>query len=607
MEQQSILDINDIYSRIDELYLASQELSERGLVVGAQRTIELADSFGVDTNNIKKNNTKKNNIKKNNIKLQRAQTYMMSREYARGAYVLQNIENIEEDFLCSFVWLYCIYMDGERRKEQDLMDTVDDEAKELATNPHLKQVEGWLMHIEETVGTLDGHLEYLYGRVLWGLGHSFTARNRYISSLSKYPLNFTVWQDLLQLCSHLDDPPLEPVQVAPTNISDPTKIVAPTDISAPTDIYDVSNDLWLDLKVKLPNHWIREFFHAALLLESQQGSEAAEIYAKLADEFPESSYLIGQLAVSFYIERDFNQAADIFNEVRKIDPYQISHMDTYSNILFVLDQRSELSILSRELQELNRYCPESCFVIGNYYALLGLHERAVLYFRRSIVLNAYYAPAWVLLGHEFLELKNPESSIGAYRRALSLEPRDYRGWYGLGQAYELLGNRPWALLYYTKACTIRPRDMRFWMALASSYEAAGNWVMVAKCSAKAESCGESDGTALRQLASAHQKLGSHREASLAYKRLTELLDKNSQPTIESAMDGVIEDGSDDGGDETGNITGWKKVALGEAYQYLAKYHNQRDEEELCNRYCRRLMELGPENRAIARELMTDNL
>eukprot|EP00916_Digyalum_oweni_P022314 GHVL01036980.1.p2 GENE.GHVL01036980.1~~GHVL01036980.1.p2 ORF type:complete len:199 (-),score=48.26 GHVL01036980.1:1900-2451(-) len=139
MEQQSILDINDIYSRIDELYLASQELSERGLVVGAQRTIELADSFGVDTNNIKKNNTKKNNIKKNNIKLQRAQTYMMSREYARGAYVLQNIENIEEDFLCSFVWLYCIYMDGERRKEQDLMDTVDDEAKELATNPHLKQ------------------------------------------------------------------------------------------------------------------------------------------------------------------------------------------------------------------------------------------------------------------------------------------------------------------------------------------------------------------------------------------------------------------------------------------------------------------------------------
>jgi anaphase-promoting complex subunit 8 len=35
-----------------------------------------------------------------------------------------------------------------------------------------------------------------------------------------------------------------------------------------------------------------------------------------------------------------------------------------------------------------KFCPESCCVVGNHYSLKGKHERAVLYFQRAIKLNA---------------------------------------------------------------------------------------------------------------------------------------------------------------------------------------------------------------------------
>eukprot|EP01066_Platyproteum_vivax_P006077 Platyproteum_vivax@DN1912_c0_g1_i2.p1 len=220
-------------------------------------------------------------------------------------------------------------------------------------------------------------------------------------------------------------------------------------------------------------------------------------------------------------------------------------------------------------------------------------------------LNANYAPAWVLMGHEFLEVKNAESAVGAYRRALAISHRDYRGWYGLGQAYELLGNKRWALVYYTKASSMRPYDYRFWMAQAACYEDAANWTMVTRCCRKAESFGEPDGHALRQLAAASQRAC---EAQAAADAFVCLIHKFNQALAGPALadddmdtDASADQRDGDGGADVGDLPDWKRQALQEACQFLAETSVPCPPMQ-CDALIQTLLELGPQEKAMARQL-----
>lgn len=50
-------------------------------------------------------------------------------------------------------------------------------------------------------------------------------------------------------------------------------------------------------------------------------------------------------------------------------------MDTYSNILYVKEQYVELSHLAHRAAVSEKYRPETCCIIGNYYSLRGQHEK----------------------------------------------------------------------------------------------------------------------------------------------------------------------------------------------------------------------------------------
>merc|ERR1719201_3207667 len=100
---------------------------------------------------------------------------------------------------------------------------------------------------------------------------------------------------------------------------------------------------------------------------------------------------------------------------------------------------------ARQTIKIDKYTPEACCIIGNYYSLKGEHEKSVTYFQRALTLNRNFTPAWILVGHEYMEMKNTPAAIDAYRTAVSINQRDYRAWYGLGQTYELLSLHFYAL------------------------------------------------------------------------------------------------------------------------------------------------------------------
>ncbi len=59
----------------------------------------------------------------------------------------------------------------------------------------------------------------------------------------------------------------------------------------------------------------------------------------------------------------------------KSAPVLMQGMDTYSNILYVKEQYVELSHLAHQAAISEKFRPETCCIIGNYYSLRGHHEK----------------------------------------------------------------------------------------------------------------------------------------------------------------------------------------------------------------------------------------
>jgi len=135
--------------------------------------------------------------------------------------------------------------------------------------------------------------------------------------------------------------------------------------------------------------------------------------------------------------------------------------------------RAKLAFVAQIAIATDKFRPETCCVVGNYYSLKSEHEKAVQYFRRALLLDRTFLSAWTLMGHEYVEMKNTHAAIESYRRAVDVNRKDYRAWYGLGQTYEVLEMDLYALFYYQRAAALRPHDSKMWHAVASCYDRVG--------------------------------------------------------------------------------------------------------------------------------------
>ena len=177
--------------------------------------------------------------------------------------------------------------------------------------------------------------------------------------------------------------------------------------------------------------------------------------------FPESLDITAAVAHAQYVSRNLDSAQESYENLRDIDPHRLQGLDTYSNILYVKERRSELSHLAHMTSKISKYAPETCCVVGNYYSLKGQRERAIIYFGRALHLNRKMVAAWTLMGHEYIELRNTSAAVSCYREAIDINSSDYRAWYGLGQTYEMLHMYQYALYYYRRAAVLMATGKQF--------------------------------------------------------------------------------------------------------------------------------------------------
>lgn len=171
--------------------------------------------------------------------------------------------------------------------------------------------------------------------------------------------------------------------------------------------------------------------------------------------------------------QDYEEASQVFGELVVTNPYRLDGLDHYSNVLFVLNARPQLAFIAQLATATDKFRPETCIVVANYYGLKSEHEKAVMYFRRALTLDRNNLTAWTLMGHEYLEMKNTHAAIESYRRAIDVNRKDHRAWYGLGQLYEILDMSLYALYYYHRAAALCPYEAKTWLAVGTCYSRMG--------------------------------------------------------------------------------------------------------------------------------------
>ncbi|GMH89536.1 hypothetical protein TL16_g11486, partial [Triparma laevis f. inornata] len=377
-------------------------------------------------------------------------------EYDRAAHILST-DGAPKELLGGlglFVRAYSLFLAGEKKKEEEMVELAEPLERSKVLNPNLEKLRSELSASKE-LNQLDAFGLYMYGVVLKELlqqeaGNSLEepplsllhmakdpplsllhmAKDVFVESILSFPYNWSAWLDLAEIC------------IENTVIHD-----------------DVERSL-----ESLTDSWMYLFFLIHVFCEQQQNDQALQVIDRVMLLFPNSNYLKAQTALAYYNLRDFDRAQEQFLELCERDPFRLEMIDIFSNILYVKESKAELSALAQSVISVDKYRPEVCCIVGNYYSLKGNHGKA-----RALKLNRKFLSAWTLMGHEFVEMRKTSAAIEAYRRAVDINARDYRAWYGLGQVYEILNMLLYALYYYRKAAALRPYDARMWCALGSCF------------------------------------------------------------------------------------------------------------------------------------------
>lgn len=307
-------------------------------------------------------------------------------------------------------------------------------------------------------------LYYLKGLLLKHDSHTSNAMSSFLKSISYYAFNHSCWTELVDCISRSDE-----ANLLLKYINEKLTLRPPSYLKK-----DSQCDTHLNIMINFTRLAIFQEFSGNI-------EEFMNDLETLTFVFPNFSYLKAQNAIINYNYMDYINSETIFDQIVKVDPFRLDDLDTYSNILYVMQKHSKLAYLAQFSSQVDRFRPETCVIVANYYSARQEHEKAVMYFRRALTLNKRATNAWTLMGHEFVELKNSHAAIECYRRAVDTNSRDFKAWYGLGQAYEMLDMHLYSLYYFQNACTLKPLDRRMWQALGSCYAKIGNKQESIKC------------------------------------------------------------------------------------------------------------------------------
>ncbi|GAV04096.1 hypothetical protein RvY_14428 [Ramazzottius varieornatus] len=309
----------------------------------------------------------------------------------------------------------------------------------------------------------------------------------------------------------------------------------------------------LKVSSSLPDYWFKQFFlgkafaHIGLV---DRALEAFENFQNLGfHSNPDLNNAMGKLLMTI----DPDHSLSFMESARLFNPLRINDVDSYSHLLFIIDDHVRMRKLAGEIYLADRFTAESSIALGNFYGLLGEHDKAVVNFLKALRYNPELHHVWTLIGHEQVELKQTDLAMRSYHNAVEANPKEYRAWYGLGQTLEILRAHSSALYYFKKAFEYCPNDTRMLLALGDTFQILENNIDAERCYWRSYQV-DGDTIALVRLARLFEKLGRYGRAAELYVKYTADIQSHFEEQLGSLAD------RDDAED------------LGHAYLYLSKYY-----------------------------------
>ena len=528
-----------------------------------------------------------------------AKTYFDMREYRRCAHWLESqmgqhgLQQQQVDHR-TFLRLYALHLAGESRKQEEQHErpaaphastqpqhTAAAQQQSNKRPPPTAATNRELPYLlSQLQGTADPFCLYLLALVAQQLAQPSLALSSILASLRSFPCNWSAWLLLGSL------------------VSSAVELMA----------------------LDLPEHFMRSFFYTHYFVElhpeQSDDERLGTLLTQLQTFFPASSHLLTIEAVLHYVRQHYDEAQAILAHLYAVYPHRLDQLDTYSNILYVKEDKATLSFLAHHLARQHKYHYITQCVIGNYYALKSQHTRSITHFQRALTLNPACLSAYTLMGHEYIELQQPAAAILSYRRAIDISSGDFRAWYGLGQAYELLGEDGLAVYYYREGCRLRPFDARMWCAQGTALERMGRDEEAVRCFERAMGEDDREGIALGRLARLYQKRDDTQQAVKYWRLVLQKQDQLEQGGGDTAADG---DGADDQNTEAmgddcdehtaaASATGAVSDRLSqsaealEAITFLVERAKAAEQWQQCEYYIGRLLDAGGSYAEQARSL-----
>lgn len=183
---------------------------------------------------------------------------------------------------------------------------------------------------------------------------------------------------------------------------------------------------------------------------------------KLFQEVPPnqlaSPWVQTMIARGHYELAQYEAAAKIFAEIRKLYPNRTEGMDIYSTCLWHLQREAQLSALAQELVESNRTNPIAWLASGNCFSLHKERETALKFFKRAVQIDPDAAYAHALLGHEYAVAEETDKALVSFRTAVSIDPRNYVAWFGIATVYARQERWKASEVHIRRAISIHPQS-----------------------------------------------------------------------------------------------------------------------------------------------------
>ncbi|KAI1230404.1 hypothetical protein IHE44_0010391 [Lamprotornis superbus] len=203
---------------------------------------------------------------------------------------------------------------------------------------------------------------------------------------------------------------------------------------------------------------LRDMGKGYLALCSYNCKEAINILSHLPSHHYNTGWVLCQIGRAYFELAEYMQAERIFSEVRRIENYRVEGMEIYSTTLWHLQKDVALSVLSKDLTDMDKNSPEAWCAAGNCFSLQREHDIAIKFFQRAIQVDPNYAYAYTLLGHEFVLTEELDKALACFRNAIRVNPRHYNAWYGLGMIYYKQEKFSLAEMHFQKALDINSQS-----------------------------------------------------------------------------------------------------------------------------------------------------